>query len=121
MSLEKMGGHYSQNHIEDDDAWELLKGVFHDKTEYSMNWLFLSTSGVHGTYTKLDGLDEVREEMREEGDDSPPTVTFLLLKPRLVQVCYGNVPIRNDDDIQWLKVVVKKTLEAVEWSQNGNV
>ena len=85
-----------------------------------MNWLFLSTSGVHGSYGKLDEVDEHRRELVADGFDEPPTITFLALQPRTVRSRYGNVIVRTKEDEATLRRLVLETLAAVAASQTGN-
>lgn len=110
------GGHYSVNFVAENDAWRVLHGTFGDSGEvadYSANWLFLSTSGVHGWYTTL---ADIEGKLDEE-----PYITFLILAPRLCRIAYGNVPINDANDITWLEQVVGQSLKGIMASQEGNV
>jgi hypothetical protein len=108
---DKQHGYYMVKHIPGDDGMGTLRAIFDDTTDYTMNWLFLSTSGVHGSYTTLDDV--------EVAEDGTFRITALVVKPRIVQAVYGTITA-HVDDIPWLREVVRKTLEGVELSQAGN-
>ncbi len=105
-------GYYS---IYESESLDKLKGIFPDGTANTMNWLLCSTSGVHGTYTDL---NEIENKIREEGEGDH--LTFLVIKPRVVQIIYGNVFVGNLDDVAWLRSVVSSSLDAIKRSQCGN-
>lgn len=86
-----------------------------DHTDFTLNWLFLSTSGVHGSYATLDDLETWEPE--EPGDRR--CITVLVVKPRIVQTLYGTVEIQADD-IPWLREAVRRTLAGIQESQKGN-
>ena len=118
------GGHYSVNYVKPEHAMEFLRSLFKNGPD-SMNWLFLSTSGVHGTYTPMSEYEEVLEwalkEQAEGEEFCEPQVTFLVVNPRLVRTTYGNVPISKYEDRVWLAGIVEGTIEEVATSQEGNL
>jgi len=89
---------------------EDLKKVFPDGKADEYNWCFLSTSGVHGLCTTLDDIEEFPED-----------ITVLVVHPRLVCLRYGNIQIISKDDVEWLRGLVRSTIDAVGESQMGNV
>ena len=89
-----------------------LRPLFPDKTDYTMNWLFLSTSGVHGSYATLSD--------REAEDEWPASITVLAVQPRTVRSRYGTIPITKED-VPWLRDRVTKTLAGIAESQAGNI
>ena len=95
------------SHNDEQPRWEVAN--LREITIDEMNWLVLSTSGVHGSYTTLDELD------------LPDDITFLVIQPRLVVLHYGNVTVRNEEDRTWLREAVNKTLAAIKDSQEGNL
>jgi hypothetical protein len=106
-----MSGHVA--HIPDIDH---LRSIFVDGTDYTMNWLFCSTSGVHGSY---DTLDDLVWEADDE-DEVYTYLTVLVVQPRIVRIHYGSIPVLPED-VPWLREVVKHTLEGVRESQEGNL
>lgn len=95
-----------------DDLRELLS-----QGADALNWLFLSTSGTHGSYVTLDSIWPELDEY-DEGQD--PYITVLVIQPRTVRTFYGNIPI-SLEDVGWLQEQVKATVRAVEASQEGNL
>ena len=93
-----------------------MKDYFPDGKATPLNWCFLSTSGVHGSYATLDGIHEP-----EEGEKPFRHITVLIVQPRLVVMNYGNIDVENDEDEQWLRGLVRSTIEAVKKSQEGNL
>lgn len=99
-----------------------------------INWVFLSTSGVHGTYASLDDIErslwdatdaEARKEHYAEADADwhRPTeaeVTVLIVLPRMVTTIYGTAIIRTREDVQLLRKRVEQTFEGIEDLQRGN-
>jgi len=79
-----------------------------------MNWCFLSTSGIHGTYRTLDDIEA------PDSDDSPSRITVLVVAPRMVRCGYGDIEVAGED-VPWLRRLVESTLSAVAESQRGNL
>jgi hypothetical protein len=87
-----------------------------DNLDYTLNWLFIGTSGVHGSYASLTdwGADPIDEETGEA-----TKLTILIVKPRTCQLLYGEVPIEAQH-IPWLRQVVNRTIEGIVESQQGS-
>ncbi len=103
-------GHYSVVELEDMAELREILGDGADR----LNWLFLSTSGVHGSYTTLNDVFD------EDGGESEHRVTVLVVQPRMVRSFYGHIQI-TEDDVPWLRQQVAATLLHVEQSQADNV
>jgi hypothetical protein len=99
--------YYSVQQIHNIDT---LKSIFPDGKADGMNWCFLSTSGVHGSYLTLKDLEEYPSCV----------ITVLVVKPRICQLLYGNFPI-SEEDRSWLKGLVASTIDAVIYSQVENL
>ena len=88
-----------------------------------LNWCFVGTSGNHGTYTNLDEAVEILEGTSEgyaKAKGGKWWVTVLIVHPRLCVLKYGEIEVTKDD-IDYLRIVVRKTLEEVVKSQEGNI
>lgn len=101
-----------------DEARETLKSIFPTGAEADeMNLVLFSTSGVHGTYTTIEDIEESFKKYGDtvEGgrpdDHSGDVLTVALLHPRLVCLRYGNMRVRPED-IEWLKTLRAKSREA---------
>jgi hypothetical protein len=96
----------------EDATVDLLDSFFGDGGPNEMNFLLFSTSGIHGSATTLEDCEEElkkplsEREIRDDDDSGEPwpvTVTVLLVQPRIIGLRYGNLTIRNLDDIERLK------------------
>lgn len=114
----KSGGHYNVFGTKTDDlGLAFLRQWFPEGEANEMNIVFFSTSGVHGMYTTLEELEASTTAygFEKPPDDSPdewcwPTVTFLVVQPRLVSMTYGNARVRSQEDIEFLR-----KLRASSW------
>lgn len=91
--------------------------------DYSMNWLILSTSGIHGSYTALDELeiDDGTNEDESLWQDGIATITAMIFQPRRLSIVYeGELEITRDD-IPYLRNIVSKTVLGFIESQRGNM
>jgi hypothetical protein len=98
--------HYTVSEIESLDE---LRELFPTGEADALNWLVLSTSGIHGTYETLDDVERT----------GAMEVTVLAIAPRMVRMRYGNVMV-TPDDVPWLRRLVNSTLDAIDVSQDGN-
>jgi hypothetical protein len=94
-----------------------LKELFPDYVDYTFNWLFLSTSGVHGSYLTIDDL----EKCIKSDPEFVPSITVLVVQPRTVKIFYGDLEEISVDDFKWLRQAVEKTIDAIKRSQEGNL
>jgi hypothetical protein len=83
----------------EDGAMEGLRKLFPNGKANELNVILFSTSGVHGTYTRI---EEVEAGLRDGLDDLGP-ITFLVIHPRTVTLRYGNCTPESQDDIDFLK------------------
>ena len=90
-----------------------IRHVFNDNTDYTLNWLFLSTSGIHGSYVTLD-------ELAKEQDSEYRSITAVIVQPRLVVIHYGDITI-EPEDFPYLRNVVSQTIKGIRESQLGNL
>ncbi|WP_413373333.1 hypothetical protein [Paenibacillus taichungensis] len=103
-----------------------LKSIFPDGQADELNWCMLSTSGVHGTYTKLETIREYfsnPQEFVEEqngGEDFEPKVTVLVVKPREISMLHGHIKV-DEHDIEYLNDLVSSSLLKMSESQQGNI
>ena len=110
------GRHYTCNRILG-DAMDILRDFEPD----DINWVFLSTSGVHGSYISLDDIEQrISGEATSEDMQDGEEVTVLIVLPRMVVTCYGNAIIRTREDIALLRRLVEKTFIGIAELQKGN-
>lgn len=125
--------HYTLNAIRDEaELAQIIRSLcgeawFTDDDLACMNWVFFSTSGVHGSYGNLDDeeVETARKTHEEYAEDEAFnedlfTITATIYKPRMITVVYGEALFRRDE-IPWLRTVVARTLEGMRLSQRGNL
>jgi hypothetical protein len=96
-------------------AW--VRSVFEGRTDFDLNWLFLSVSGIAGSYVSLDDLEEDQEYWDDQGT---ATITMFVVQPRMGRTFKGNVRITRAD-IPFLRTTVEKTLAGCRNLQSGNL
>jgi hypothetical protein len=98
------------------DGMEALKFLFPEGKANGKNLVLFSTSGVHGSYTEIEEVEEFLsgKVQYEDPDDCPRYVTFLVIQPRLVCMRYGNVKPRTMDDIAFLKRLRDSSMKALK-------
>lgn len=87
--------------------------------DFTLNGLFLSTSGLHGTYLSIDDLERYWEDADEIGEP-PHHLTVLVVQPRVCRLYFGMVDVARED-LPWLRETVGRTLAGVIASQHGNL
>ena len=102
---DKQGAHYNTYDCRDANGMEALRAMFPDGKADEFNFCLFSTSGVHGTYSTIEeaegGLGRGNKD--EDGEEVTPSVTFLIVHPRIVCLRYGNCEPKNAEDIAFLK------------------
>lgn len=96
--------YYSTNSVETDEAMRLLRKLFPDGKANEGNFILFSTSGAHGHYCTIEDC-----ERKKDVD----TVTFLVIKPRIVQVLYGNCRPESPEDFEFLKTLRESSREVL--------
>lgn len=108
--FKREGAHYNIYGVRADEAMALLRSIFPNGEADDLNFCLFSTSGVHGSYSKI-------EEMEGPPDEDgyiPDEVTFLIVHPRLVCMRYGNVRPSGPEDIAFLKKLRASSWAAVQ-------
>lgn len=94
-----------------------LRELFPEGKADEMNWVFLSTSGVHGSYTTLDELESDPDFL---DDDGKMRITVLVLHPRLCSIVYGEMRFERGD-IPYLRGLARSTVDEITAFSKGNV
>jgi hypothetical protein len=110
--FDKSGSHYNLFRVQPFEGMEFLRTMFPDAKADDMNFVLFSTSGVHGTYMTI---EEATDELRFWGPDheNSPTVTFVVVHPRLICLKYGNCQPKTQGDIDFLKQLRQSSWEMV--------
>ena len=85
------------------DGMAALREIFPDGQANPLNFVLFSTSGVHGCYSTIEDVE----------DDELPSVTFLVVQPRVVCLRFGNVSPAGAEDIAFLKQLRRSSTEVV--------
>src|SRR6476619_1308052 len=88
-----------------------IYNIFPNGVANKLNWLFLSTSGVHGSYNTIEDAEYILrgEDTEEEPLPNGRTlITVLIVKPRECVLLWGEVQV-NMDDLNYLRKLVRST------------
>ena len=109
----KEGAHYNIFNVRGVNGMAALREMFPNGDANELNFVLFSTSGVHGTYGTIEDAEAIvaRGFKDEDGDESHPSVTFLLVHPRIVCLRYGNCEPTTADDFAFLK-----RLRSTSWA-----
>ena len=103
-----------------------LRILFPDGEANDLNFVLFSTSGVHGSYATLDDIEaSIRKygidpyQLTDEDADFPddyysPSVTILVVHPRVVALRYGNAKIETLEDLEYLKKLRASSTAVVQ-------
>lgn len=122
------GAHYSVWHMDSNNGrtdpvvgMESLRSIFPDGEATDLNFVLFSTSGVHGSYTTI---EEIEEGLTRYGDDFEPgnddwpdgwhgrDLTALIVQPRIVCLRCGNIRV-GISDIAYLKKLRSSSVDAM--------
>ena len=115
---------YSLDDLDNEQKWELLHILFDDQDNESgyehndNNWIFGGTSGIHGTYRKLESFVPIFES--ENHPEHYEDFTILIVFPRLVSCFCGTIQIRSIEDVEWMYDAIENSINGVIKSQEGN-
>lgn len=111
----QQGAHYNTYGCKTDDGMAALREFLPNGAD-AMNFVLFSTSGVHGHYGTIEEAERILSTGLDEcGDEaSSPTVTFLIVQPRIVCLRYGNCEPKTPDDIAFLKALRASSMAAVQ-------
>ena len=99
---------------------EDLKTIFPDGKADDLNWVFLSTSGVHGSYTTLDDLEKDPDYADNIDENGNAHITVLVLHPRMCCIKFGHMDINVKRDSAYLRGLVKSTVKEITKQSEGN-
>ncbi len=88
-----------------------LRAMFPNAVATEMNFVLFSTSGVHGSYELIEDAEKVLREGSQ--DEAPPSITFLIVHPRIAGLRYGVCEPRSMGDIEFLKSLRESSKRAI--------
>lgn len=104
-----VASHYSIEHIKEEDGMSRLRTMFPDGEANCMNFVLFSTSGIHGSYSTI---EDVEDELAKGDVGASAEITFLIVHPRIVCIRYGNATVTRED-IPYLKKLRASSIAAV--------
>lgn len=118
----KSGAHYNNYGCRDEqrNGMSALRQIFPSGKADEMNFCLFSTSGVHGMYTTIEEAEHAYTlrligEKDESGEEyGEPSVTFLIVHPRICCLRHGNCYPQNTEDFDYLKTLRASSWEAVK-------
>ena len=99
-----------------------LRKFFPNGVANELNWILCSTGGIHGNDYSLDDAEYI---LRGEDPKNLPLpnkktyITVLYVLPRMCSIMYGEIQV-NLEDINYLRRLVRSSLEYINKSQEGN-
>lgn len=109
----KSGAHYNIFSLNDGRrGMEALRQLFPTGEADELNLCLFSTSGVHGSYSKIEDVEKtLRENLPQDHDDFCDELTVLVIQPRIVCLRYGNISGVTLEDVAWLKRLRESSAE----------
>jgi hypothetical protein len=108
-----MKNHYTITGVNDSSkGMVFLREAFPDGEANELNLVLFSTNGVHGTGNTIEDCEAWLTGNSDE-DDVCDSVTFLLIRPRIVHIVYGNCRPETLDDVAFLKKLRASSHRAV--------
>lgn len=98
-----------------------VREIFPDGIANRYNWVFLSNQCFHGTNETLDKVEEILlgQDPIKPIDGRYWSITILILCTRTTVVKYGYINV-TIDDVEYLRRLVRTTLDIIKETQTGN-
>ena len=110
--------HYTIQKLE---SFADVRAVFTPGVQHDLNWVFASTSGIHGHYWTIEEILANWDAPEDEDNGSPvKDITVTILHPRTICVRYGTVEVTKED-LVFLSTHINQTILGVIRSQQGNL
>jgi len=90
---------------------QALRELFPEAKADELNFVMFSTSGIHGTYCKIEDVEE-SWKAGHAGEEVRRLVTFLIVQPRMVALRYGLCEPTCVEDFEFLKRLRDSSLDA---------
>ncbi len=99
-----------------------VKKSFEGDYDRNLNWLFVGVSPLYGLRLNLDQIEEILADESDYSDsiNGRYFATILIIHPRIPVVKYGEIQV-SLEDVEWLRGIVRNTLEAINESQERNI
>jgi hypothetical protein len=108
--------HNSISKVEPKDGMTVLREMFPSACADDLNFVMFSTSGVHGSYRTIEDAEQMVADCIKM---MSAAVTFLVIRPRIVEMIYGTCLPLTADDFAFLKKLRKSSGEAMSLISYG--
>lgn len=100
-----------------------IREIFPNNIADERNWIFLSTGGIHGSKNTIEDAEYILRG--EDPDESPlpngkTLITVLILHPTSCVLRWGEVQA-GMEDLNYLRKLIRSTIESIHWSQRRNI
>ena len=95
--------------------------VNHFKEASEPSYLLLSTEGWHGSNWTLNDCERILKDEDEVWTTKGAYITVFIVCPQSVTLRWGNVRLKTQQEIDWLRKRQAESLELINRSQEGNV
>ena len=110
MGSDQDGINWKVIRCKDEESMRLLRSIFPEGMADSMNFVLFSTSGIHGSYSTI---EDAETSMAAGEEEDSIHVTFLIVRPRVVALQFGNCLPRTAEDFAFLKALRQSSWDAV--------
>lgn len=100
-----------------------IRELFPNGIADERSWIFLSTGGIHGSTNTIEDAEYILrgEDMDEQPLPNGKTlITVLIVHPATCVLRWGEVQV-NMEDLNYLRKLVRSTIESIHNSQGGNI
>lgn len=100
-----------------------IKELFPNGIADERNLIFLSTGGIHGSKRTIEDCEYVlrgEDEFIEPLANGKTLITVLIVHPAPCVLRFGEVQV-NMEDLNYLRQLVRSTIESIHYSQGGNI
>lgn len=100
-----------------------LREIFPNEVADQWNWVLLSQKCFHGTSDTLDDIEKIilgAPDAKARPIDGKWAITVLVICTRTTVIKWGYIDV-GINDIEFLRKLVKSTLEIIPETQKGNI
>lgn len=100
-----------------------VRELFPNGIADNRNWIFVGTGGVHGSTSSIEDCEYIlrgEDQFVEPLPNGKTLITVLIAHPHKCVLRWGEVQV-SMDDLNYLRKLVRSTIDSVITSQEANV